>query len=73
MSYENYSEFLPVPGIPIIHSSWTRSNNRDKVEVYLAYGATRMEACKPIAIEALRLALTPVINQMRSVYNYALL
>ncbi|KAF8995408.1 UPF0014-domain-containing protein [Hymenopellis radicata] len=38
--------------------------NRDKVEVYLAYGATRMEACKPIAIEALILALTPAINQM---------
>ncbi|KIY69800.1 UPF0014-domain-containing protein [Cylindrobasidium torrendii FP15055 ss-10] len=38
--------------------------NRDKVEVYLAFGATRMEACKPIAIDALVLALTPVINQM---------
>lgn len=42
------------------------SDNRDKVETYLAFGATRMEACKPIAVDALRLALTPVINQMRS-------
>ncbi|KAG6837244.1 hypothetical protein H0H93_012639 [Arthromyces matolae] len=38
--------------------------NRDKVETYLAYGASRLEACKPIAREALRMALTPVINQM---------
>jgi len=38
--------------------------NRDKVETYLAFGASRMEASKPIAREALRLALTPVINQM---------
>ncbi|KAG6868184.1 hypothetical protein C0993_006479 [Termitomyces sp. T159_Od127] len=38
--------------------------NRDKVEFLLAYGASRMEACNPIAREALRLALTPVVNQM---------
>jgi len=38
--------------------------NKDKVEMYLAFGATRFEACKPIATEALRVALTPNINQM---------
>ncbi|TFK69669.1 UPF0014-domain-containing protein [Pluteus cervinus] len=38
--------------------------NRDKIEMYLAFGASRMEACRPIAVEALRLALTPIINQM---------
>ncbi|EDR01754.1 uncharacterized protein LACBIDRAFT_310538 [Laccaria bicolor S238N-H82] len=38
--------------------------NRDKVEIFLAFGATRMEACRPIIIEALRLALTPSINSM---------
>ncbi|KAI0707293.1 UPF0014-domain-containing protein [Earliella scabrosa] len=38
--------------------------NKDKVEMYLAFGATRLEACKPIARDALRLALTPNINQM---------
>ncbi|KAI0337041.1 UPF0014-domain-containing protein [Trametopsis cervina] len=38
--------------------------NRDKVETYLAFGASRFEACKPIATDALRLALTPNINQM---------
>lgn len=43
------------------------SDNRDKVETYLAFGASRLEACKPIATEALRLALTPTINQMRYV------
>ncbi|OCH89675.1 UPF0014-domain-containing protein [Obba rivulosa] len=39
-------------------------DNRDKVEMYLAFGASRFEACMPIAKEALRLALTPNINQM---------
>lgn len=33
--------------------------------MYLAFGASRFEACKPIATDALRLALTPNINQMR--------
>lgn len=42
-----------------------RSENRDKVETYLAFGASRLEACQPVAKEALRLALTPPINQMR--------
>lgn len=41
------------------------SENRDKVETYLAFGASRFEACKPIATDALRLALTPNVNQMR--------
>ena len=41
------------------------SENKDKIETYLAFGATRFEACKPIATDALRLALTPNINQMR--------
>ncbi|KAG9314936.1 UPF0014-domain-containing protein [Chiua virens] len=39
-------------------------DNRDKVETYLAFGASRFEACLPITRDALRLALTPVINQM---------
>ena len=43
----------------------SHSENRDKVEMYLAFGASRFEACKPIAKEALRFALTPNINQMR--------
>lgn len=38
--------------------------NRDKVEMYLAFGGSRFEACKPMATEALRLALTPTLNQM---------
>ncbi|EPQ52554.1 UPF0014-domain-containing protein [Gloeophyllum trabeum ATCC 11539] len=38
--------------------------NKDKVEVYLAFGASRFEASKPIVREALRLALTPNINQL---------
>ena len=39
--------------------------NRDKVEIYLAFGATRVEACRPIAIQALKLALMPTINSMK--------
>ena len=41
------------------------SENRDKVEIYLAFGATRVEACRPTAIRALVLALTPTINSMK--------
>lgn len=38
--------------------------NRDKIETYLAFGASRAEACRPIATAALRTALTPSVNQM---------
>ncbi|KAL0574427.1 hypothetical protein V5O48_007530 [Marasmius crinis-equi] len=38
--------------------------NRDRVEMYLCFGASRTEATRPITQEALRLALTPVINAM---------
>ncbi|TFK49717.1 UPF0014-domain-containing protein [Heliocybe sulcata] len=38
--------------------------NKDKVEVYLAFGASRFESSKPMVREALRLALTPNINQL---------
>lgn len=37
--------------------------------MYLAFGASRSEACKPILVDALRIALTPTINQMRSVLS----
>ncbi|KAG0708124.1 UPF0014-domain-containing protein [Suillus ampliporus] len=39
-------------------------DNRDKVEMYLAFGASRFEACRPVAREALRLALIPTVSQM---------
>lgn len=39
--------------------------NKDKIETYLAFGASRREACLPIAQNALLLALTPTVNQMR--------
>ncbi|KAG2149027.1 uncharacterized protein EDB93DRAFT_1143171 [Suillus bovinus] len=39
-------------------------DNRDKIEMYLAFGASRFEACRPVAREALRLALAPTISQM---------
>jgi hypothetical protein len=43
------------------------SENRDKTETLLAFGASRLEACRPLAVNALRLALMPTINQMRCV------
>lgn len=38
--------------------------NRDKTETYLAFGASRFEACRPLVAEGLRLSLMPTINQM---------
>ncbi|KAF9113663.1 hypothetical protein BGX27_001080 [Mortierella sp. AM989] len=40
------------------------SDNKEKIELYLSMGATRWEACRPIAVEAMRRAMTPTINQM---------
>ncbi|ODN96478.1 hypothetical protein L198_04192 [Cryptococcus wingfieldii CBS 7118] len=40
------------------------SENKDKVESFLALGASRFEACKPIAVSALKLALLPTVNQL---------
>ncbi|ORY25362.1 hypothetical protein BCR39DRAFT_544483 [Naematelia encephala] len=40
------------------------TENRDKVETYLAMGANRFEACKPIAVESLKMALLPTVNQL---------
>ncbi|KAF9165935.1 hypothetical protein DFQ26_009069 [Actinomortierella ambigua] len=40
------------------------SDNKEKIEQYLAMGATRWEAFQPIAREALRKAMLPTINQM---------
>lgn len=42
-------------GISTILKEFTE--NRDKIETYLAMGASRFEACKPVAREALKLAL----------------
>ncbi|KAI0248908.1 UPF0014-domain-containing protein [Lactifluus subvellereus] len=38
--------------------------NRDKTETLLAFGASRFEACRPLVVNALRLALMPTINAM---------
>ena len=56
--------FFPISTLVLV-AQLALSENRDKVEIYLAFGASRLEACKPMATEALRLALTPTINQMR--------
>ncbi|ELU37017.1 hypothetical protein AG1IA_08956 [Rhizoctonia solani AG-1 IA] len=50
--------------IQYVKVAGAKGENRDKIETYLAFGASRYEACKPIATSALRLALTPTINQM---------
>lgn len=38
--------------------------NQGRIETYLAYGATRFEASRTVAIEAVRLAMLPTINRM---------
>jgi uncharacterized protein (TIGR00245 family) len=40
------------------------SSRREQIETYLAFGASRWEAGQAIAIEAVRLAMLPTINQM---------
>ncbi|KAF8999449.1 hypothetical protein BDQ17DRAFT_1391538 [Cyathus striatus] len=40
------------------------SEHKDRVELLLAFGASRSEACKHIIRQALKLSLMPVINQM---------
>jgi hypothetical protein len=44
--------------------------NRDKLETYLAHGATRHEACLPLICEALKVALLPTLNQMRVYHSF---
>lgn len=39
-------------------------DRKDRIEMYLAYGASRWEAARPIAIEAIKLGLLPGINSM---------
>lgn len=59
--FHNVFFFFPV----YIHVMGLFRENKDKIEIYLAFGATRVEACRPIAIQALKLALMPIINNMR--------
>ena len=59
-----YSKWFPF--IPLhIHAIRLSREHRDKIETYLAFGATRVEACRPMAIQALKLALMPQITNMR--------
>ncbi|WVR04324.1 hypothetical protein IAU60_001324 [Kwoniella sp. DSM 27419] len=51
-------------GIALNTVSKEFTENKDKVETYLAFGASRFEACKPVGVEALKLALLPTVNQM---------
>lgn len=39
-------------------------NNKDKLNTYLAFGASRWEAGRSIAVDAIRVAMLPTINQM---------
>lgn len=51
-------------GVGVNTISKELSENKDKVETYLAMGASRFEALKPVVVEALKLALLPTVNQM---------
>jgi uncharacterized protein (TIGR00245 family) len=39
-------------------------DRKERIEMFLAFGASRWEASKPIAIEAIRLGILPGINSM---------
>ncbi|CAG8692478.1 17874_t:CDS:10, partial [Acaulospora morrowiae] len=40
------------------------SGQREKIEMYLAFGASRWEAGRPVAMEAVKMAMLPTINSM---------
>ncbi|KAJ1967862.1 hypothetical protein H4R34_006346, partial [Dimargaris verticillata] len=42
----------------------TAAEHKERIEVYLALGASRWEAVRPVAIEALRGAMLPTLNNM---------
>jgi uncharacterized protein (TIGR00245 family) len=42
----------------------TVTSRKEHIETYLAFGASRWEAGQSIAVEAVRLAMLPTINQM---------
>ena len=63
--FQYVSQLILVYSLFIFTQLNFQRENRDKVEIYLAFGATRLEACRPIAIQALKLALTPTINSMK--------
>jgi len=54
----------------ILYDMFTNSENKEKIELYLSMGATRWEACRPVAVEAMRRAMLPTINQMRYAMRY---
>ncbi|KAG9292399.1 hypothetical protein G9A89_015269 [Geosiphon pyriformis] len=69
------SKFIPVMGMLLGNSmngvaiglgSTLRqlSEQREKIENYLAFGASRWEAARPVAMEAIRIAMLPTINDM---------
>ena len=39
-------------------------DHKEKIEMYLAFGASRYEASKPVAVEAIKIALLPTLNMM---------
>jgi ABC-type iron transport system FetAB permease component len=53
----------PIDRVPTLLNSCSEIS--DTIETLP--GASRLEACRPLAIEALRLGLMPTINQMRYV------
>ncbi|KAF9192406.1 hypothetical protein BGZ50_008537 [Haplosporangium sp. Z 11] len=68
-------EFIPVLGM-LLGNTMTgialgldqclsqMSENKEKIELYLSMGAGRWEACRPVAVDAMRRAMMPTVNQM---------
>ena len=53
------------------HPSFNPFTGRDKVEMLLAMGASRMEASREVVQRAARMALTPLLNTMNVVVRLA--
>ncbi|KAH6585733.1 hypothetical protein BASA50_001068 [Batrachochytrium salamandrivorans] len=39
-------------------------DQKDRIEIYLSFGASRWEAARPVCVEAIKLALLPALNSM---------
>lgn len=59
------SEVLDIFNTHVGHTA-----GRDKIELLLALGATRWEASRETIARCVRLALTPILNQMNVVVSY---
>jgi ABC-type iron transport system FetAB permease component len=63
---KNITTIQKVSGIAVGLSSTLTAlaESKEKIEMYLSFGATRWEASRPVFVDSIRLALLPTINSM---------